>query len=113
MALRCRRVGAVHSINRDRNGLSAFPPIATELRTSLVVRFVPNSDLVRKRRIILSIGIPSEFGLVIERMTCHCPMFLGFDCLLKNSNCLIRVFTTASVSLHRKSDTYWGITGVS
>jgi hypothetical protein len=27
--------------------MSAFPPIATELRTSLLVRFVPTAEVIR------------------------------------------------------------------
>ena len=42
------RVGGPFRVKSYRNGqstpMSAFPPIATELRTSLEVRFVPTSD---------------------------------------------------------------------
>jgi hypothetical protein len=45
-----RTAGPYRRVNRYRNGppaLSAFPPIATELRTSLDVRFVPEAGDVR------------------------------------------------------------------
>jgi hypothetical protein len=49
--------------------MSAFPPIATELRTSLLVRFVPKSGHPRIRRdcplsVLIPLDVAHDSGMI-------------------------------------------------